>query len=82
MAYVNTPEGTGEKPVIDVCYAEIQEKPTRRINLGGILGSISFLAMIAAPGAVEGGMYITAVVLVVVFAGCAHLSIKEDGKRK
>lgn len=71
------------KPVIDIDYVELPERPACRIfNLSNILGAAAFLAMIAAPGAVEGGMYITAVVLVVVFAVCAHLSIREDGRGK
>lgn len=52
------------------------------LNASNILGAIAFLAMLAAPAAVEGEMYITAVVLVVILAGCAHLSIREGGKRK
>ncbi len=54
----------------------------RIFNAGNICGTIAFLAMIAAPGAVESEMYITAVVLVAIFAVCAHLSIREDDKRK
>lgn len=52
------------------------------LNASNILGAIAFLAMLAAPAAVEGEMYITAVVLVVILAGCAHLSIREGGNRK
>lgn len=71
------------RPVIDVSYVELPERITCRIiNLSNILGAIAFLAMIAAPGAVESEMYITAVVLVAIFAVCAHLSIKEDGKKR
>ena len=54
----------------------------RILNASSILGAIAFLAMITAIAACEGGMYITSIVLVAVFAGCAHLSMKEDGKRK
>lgn len=72
-----------DRLVIDVSYVELPERPACRIfNLSNILGAAAFLAMIAVPGAVEGGMYITAVVLVVVFAVCAHLSIREDGRGK
>ena len=49
-------------------------------NASNVLGAISFMAMIAVPGAVEGEMYIAAIVLLAVFAGCAYLSMKEDGK--
>lgn len=71
------------RPVIDISYVEMPARLTCRIiNLSNILGAIAFLAMIAAPGAVESEMYITAVVLVAIFAVCAHLSIREDGKRK
>lgn len=55
---------------------------THRIfNASNVLGTISFFAMIGATGAVESGMYITAVALVVIFAVCAYLSIREEGKR-
>lgn len=52
----------------------------RIFNASNIFGAIAFLATIAAPGAVESEMYITAVVLVAIFAVCAHLSIREDGR--
>ena len=52
------------------------------LNASNIFGATAFLSMLAAPAAVEGEMYITAAVLVAIFAGCAHLSIREDGKRK
>lgn len=52
------------------------------LNASNILGAIAFLAMLAAPAAVEGEMYITAAVLVVILAGCAYLSIREGGNRK
>ena len=51
-------------------------------NASNFYGAIAFLSMLAAPAAVEGEMYITAVVLVAIFAVCAHLSIKEDGKKR
>lgn len=55
----------------------------RRIfNASNILGAISFLSMIAAPAAVEGEMYITAVLLIVVMVVCAYWSMKEDGPIK
>ena len=71
-----------EMPIIDVSYVELPMKLTHRVSLGRFLGGMSFLAMLAAPGAVEGEMYITAVVLVAIFAVCAHLAIREEGKRK
>lgn len=51
------------------------------LNASNVLGAIAFLAMIAAPGAVEGGMYMTAIVLIAICGTCAYLSIKEDGKK-
>ena len=54
----------------------------RIINSSNVFGTISFLAMIAIPGAMEGERYITACVLVVIFVVSANLSIREDGKRK
>lgn len=51
------------------------------LNASNVLGAIAFLAMIAATGAVEGGMYMTAMALTAIFGICAHLSIKEDGKK-
>ena len=72
---------TDTHPVVNMSYVELPERITCRIiNLSNILGAIAFLAMIAAPGAVESEMYITAVVLVAIFAVCAHLSIREDGR--
>nr|WP_296461592.1 hypothetical protein [uncultured Acetatifactor sp.] len=50
------------------------------LNSSNVLGAISFLAMLAAPGAAEGGMYITAIALTAICGICAYLSIKEDGK--
>ncbi len=54
----------------------------RIFNASNVFGAIAFLAMLAAPGAVEGGMYITAAALTAAFGACAHLSIKEDGKKR
>ena len=70
------------RPVIDISYVELPEKVTHRINLSSILGTVAFLAVLSAPGAIEGEMYVTALALVVVFGVCASLSGKEDGKRK
>ncbi len=71
-----------DRLVIDVSYVELPERVTHRINASGVLGGISFLSMLLAPGAVEGGNYILALLLIVVFAGCSHLSIREEGKKR
>ena len=52
----------------------------RIFNLRNIYGTIAFLAMICAPGAVESDMYVTAVVLVAMVGIFAFLSLREDGK--
>jgi len=69
---------------IDISYTEVKSRPLYRIfNASNILGAIAFLLLIIfIPAAVEGEMYIAAVVLMVIMAVCVHLSIKEDGKRK
>lgn len=54
----------------------------RIFNASDVFGTVAFLAMIAAPGAVEGGSYILALLLIAVFVGCAHLSIREEGKKR
>lgn len=51
-------------------------------NASNILGAIAFMAMLGVAAAVESGMYIIAVVLLCIFAGCAYLSMKEDGQIK
>ena len=51
----------------------------RIFNLSNILGTISFLSIIALVGFTEGGNYIAAVVSGIVFAGFAYLSMREDG---
>lgn len=51
-------------------------------NASNILGAIAFMAMLGVAAAVESGMYIIAVVLLGIFAGCAYLSMKEDGQIK
>lgn len=55
------------------------------LNASKVLGAIAFLAMIAAVGTAEvaienGGPYWIPIVMVIILAVCAHLSIKEDGK--
>lgn len=54
----------------------------RIFNLSNIYGTVSFLAMICVPGAVESEMYVTAVVLVAMVGIFAYLSLKEDGQIK
>ena len=76
------PVGRGARPVIDVSYVELPEKLTHRVNLGSVLGAVSFFSMLLAPAAVEGESYIVAIVLVASCGVCADLSIREDGKRK
>ncbi len=55
-------------------------KTKKIINLSNILWTASFFAMLAVAGAVDGERYITAIVLMAVFAVCAYLSMKEDGQ--
>ena len=58
------------------------EAMVRKIfNASNMLGTVAFLAMIAATGTVEERPGLT-VVLTAAFAGCAYLSIREDGKNK
>lgn len=52
----------------------------RIFNASNMFGAIAFLALIAAPGAVEGEMYMTAVALIAICGICTYLSIREDGK--
>lgn len=66
-------------PIVDVSYVELPEKLTHRIDASSILGAIAFLAMIAAAGTVEENPLLS-VALAAVFAGCAYLAMKEDGK--
>lgn len=54
----------------------------RIFNLRNIYGTIAFLSLICAPGAVESEMYVTAVVLVAMVGIFAYLSLKEDGQIK
>lgn len=56
---------------------------TRKIiNARNALGAVSFLALLTAPGAVEGENYMLSAVLIAIMAICAYLADKEDGKRK
>ena len=52
----------------------------RIFNLRNIYGTIAFLSLICAPGAVESEMYVTAVVLVALVGIFAYLSLREDGQ--
>lgn len=54
----------------------------RILNLRNIYGTIAFLSLICAPGAVESEMYVTAVVLVAMVGIFAYLSLREDGQIK
>lgn len=68
---------------IDVSFVEIPESPTHRVlNASNVFGAIAYLAMILAPGAVEGGNYILAILLVAAVAVFGHLAVKEDGKKR
>ena len=54
----------------------------RIFNLRNIYGTIAFLSLICAPGAVESEMYVTAVVMVAMVGIFAYLSLREDGQIK
>ena len=54
----------------------------RIFNLRNIYGTIAFLSLICAPGAVESEMYVTSVVLVAMVGIFAYLSLREDGQIK
>lgn len=51
----------------------------KRINAINVCGGISFVALIAVAGFLDGGNYIGAVISMVVFAGFAFLAVREDG---
>ncbi len=53
----------------------------RILTSSNVLGTIAFFAMITAPAAYEGEMYITSAALILIFAGSAYLSLKENGKK-
>ena len=69
------------RPVIDVTYVELPERLTYRFDASYVLGAAAVLAMIAATGAAEENPLLS-FICTAVFAVCAHLSIREDGKRK
>ena len=54
----------------------------RIFNLRNIYGTIAFLSLICAPGAVESEMYVTAVVLVAMVGVFSYLSLREDEQIK
>lgn len=65
------------------CWGREEDDLTRKIfNISNLLGMIAIAAMIAAIVAVESEMYIMAIVLLAVFAGCAYFAMKEDGQIK
>lgn len=66
---------------IDISYVELKSR-RRILNLSNVLGAVAFFALILAPGAVEGENYILALVLIVIFRACAHISMREDGQIK
>ena len=51
-------------------------------NLGNLYGTISFMALICAPGAAEAELYIMATVLVIAVGVFAYLAMREDGSIK
>lgn len=62
-----------------------EDKLLKRVfNLRNIYSTIAFVSLIiGAPAAVEGEMYITALVMVAIFGISAYLAMREDGwKRK
>ncbi len=71
-----------EHPVIDVSYVELPENLTRRIlNSSNVLGFMALCALLLAPAFAEENP-IMAMVMALAFGICAHLSIKEDGKKR
>lgn len=50
------------------------------LNAGNLLGALAFLALLAIPGAVEAGMYLTAAALGAILVGCAWIASRESGK--
>ncbi|MCI8432431.1 MAG: hypothetical protein HFH83_04445 [Lachnospiraceae bacterium] len=50
------------------------------LNAGNLLGALAFLALLAIPGAVEAGMYLTAAALGAILVGCAWMASRESGK--
>lgn len=50
------------------------------LNAGNLLGALAFLALLAIPGAVEAGMYLTTAALGAILVGCAWMASRESGK--
>lgn len=50
------------------------------LNAENLLRTAAFLALLAIPGAVEAGMYLTAAALGAILAGCAWMASRESGK--
>lgn len=51
-------------------------------NSSNLFGVIAFIALIASGGAAEGEMWLTAIVLLILFAVSVCMSIKENGPIK
>lgn len=68
-------------PVVDVSFVELPDRVTYRIDAGRLFGAAAFFAMIAVPGTAEENPFL-AFILTVVFGVFAHLSVREDGRRK
>ena len=59
------------------------DKPGKgEVVLSKIYGSIALILMLLSPGAVEGEMYITAVVMICGMALFAYLSMREEKKEQ
>lgn len=50
--------------------------------LAKIYGALSFICLLAAPAAAEGGLYITSFVLILLVWGFYKMFEKEEGRRK
>ncbi len=69
------------RPVIDISYVELPERLTYRIDVSYVLGAVAVFALIAATGTAEENPLLS-LICTVVFAVCAYLSIREDGKKR
>lgn len=54
----------------------------KKINVVSVLGGISFLALIATAGFLEGGSILGAVISLIVFAAGACIASRENGTKK
>lgn len=59
-----------------------EDKMLKKINAVSVLGGISFLALIAAAGFLEGGSTLGAVISLIVFAVGACIASRENGTKK